>query len=80
MYIKEECYSVVILAKSSALFDAKIFQTPCSYFFARSACKAPAFSLYKVGTYVKHNQPKIIKVILNFPFLTRLTDYSFYLC
>ena len=28
----------------------------------------------------KYNQPKIIKVILNFPFLTRLTDYWFYLC
>ena len=32
-YIEEECYSVVILAKSSALFHAKIFQTPCSIFF-----------------------------------------------
>ena len=52
-YIEEECYSVVILAKSSALFHAKIFQTPCSNFFARSGRKAPTFSLYKgVGTYV----------------------------
>ena len=50
-YIEEECYSVVILAKSSALFHAKTFHTPCSIFFACSARKTPAFSLYKVGTY-----------------------------
>ena len=51
-HIEEECYSVVILAKSSALFPAKIFQTPCSNFFARSTRKTPAFSFNKVGTNV----------------------------
>ena len=59
-YIEEECYSVVILAKSSALFHAKIFQTPCSNFFARSAHKTPDFSLYKVGTYGKLDSPNTV--------------------
>ena len=54
-YFEEECYSAVILAKSSALFHAKISPNPCSNFFARSACKTPTFSLYKVGMYDEAN-------------------------
>ena len=42
----------MILAKSSAVFHAKIFQTPCSTFFDHFACKT-FDSLYKVGTYVE---------------------------
>ena len=55
----------MILAKSSALFHAKIFQTPCSNFFTHSACKTPAFSFYQVGTYAPSSYLDVLDKLQN---------------
>ena len=43
IYIEEECYSVVILAKSSDLFHAKISRPPAQIFLLALLTRLPLF-------------------------------------